>query len=104
MTKAQRLEKLLALLRHHEIEWPLPVAQTRIDRIYAGHHQRSAGAWSWRLWFVTDVTKPTPQFPSVGSQWTVAEILKAGPAGTVKYISPIGHYEIIVTVPCRERP
>lgn len=54
-------ERILEFMRQHGYE-PTGVP----ERIYAGVHQRNAGAWSWSC----DHTKGF-----IGSQWSMAEVL-----------------------------
>lgn len=96
MTARQRTARLVALVKAHGIPWPLTADQTEIKRTHAGPHQRSAGAWSWQLYRTRDAWEAGhTQFPSVGSQWTVREILKRGIDGTEVYVNPYGSYELI---------
>ena len=70
------VEKIVALLEAGGYPWPGGAAAARICRTRAGRLQLAAGAWKWFLWPVDDAAGI---FPSVGSQWTVAEIVK-GPS------------------------
>jgi hypothetical protein len=44
-----------------------------ISRVYAGHWQRSAGAWSWSLDHLSDDTNAKVDASLVGSQFPAAE-------------------------------
>ena len=46
-----------------------------IVRLRPGHHQRSAGAWSWCLFNSDD--KTIHGFGGCGSQWSINELLKS---------------------------
>lgn len=62
--------KLYARVR---INYPhLLDVEVTIKRTYAGHYQKSAGAW---LWFFYN--KDYPQLSNIGSQWTATECMKA---------------------------
>lgn len=51
-------------------------AVVKVHRVHAGHCQRSCGAWSW---FVTD----EHWHELFGSQYTAAEVVRAGREGRV---------------------
>lgn len=69
MTEPTKLASTLAALI--KAEFGLTVEPV-IYRVYAGHWQRSMGAWSW---FMT--TKPDAGGLSVGSQWTANTVASA---------------------------
>ena len=43
------------------------------ERVYAGHWQRSAGAWSWYMCYPA----PGGGVQEIGSQWSVTELLRS---------------------------
>jgi hypothetical protein len=90
MTRKQLRSKILALVRHHGIHWPVTESETSIRRIRAGHHQRSAGAWSWELY-----TKEHVRCGRVGSQFAATEIARLGPLRTEVYSNRFGDDDII---------
>ena len=48
-----------------------------IDRVYAGRHQRSCGAWAWSLDYLdSDNSNAMVDAASVGSQFTASECAK----------------------------
>lgn len=96
------MERLLALLAHHRITWPLAASDTCVRRVYAGHHQRSAGAWSWQLYATPDAqARGIRHWFNVGSQFTVKDLLKAGPDGTDTYQNPHGDLELCLRTPVK---
>lgn len=81
-----------AILKHareHGFELPGPDENYRIARIYAGHHQRSAGAWSWSLmWDHSKGQSPSLEASGyLGSRWPASECAKPG----VKFHRGIGY-------------
>lgn len=75
--------KVLKLLRANGFDLPIvdDDEHYRVRRVYAGCHQRSAGAWSWSLdWSKEkDPTKDRPPgLSGIGSQWPVGELFKGG--------------------------
>ncbi len=62
-------ERLVERLRS-ELQIPIPEG-IKPRRMYHGHHQRSAGAWSWCIGGTTE------WLPSYGSSWNMNHILKA---------------------------
>lgn len=80
MTRAARgLRDLLASLDLCE-----PDCELVIDRLRPGHWQRSAGAWSWEAMRIEDGRRvPLVRGCSVGSQWSVREVLAASSVSAV---------------------
>lgn len=58
-------EKILKLIEAHGYE--LRAERPGPNRTYAGHWQRSEGAWSWWVELAGGIT--------IGSQWSMAEVL-----------------------------
>ena len=73
------VERIVAIFVGHGFEASSFPADVQIERVYAGHHQRSDGAWSWELW------SPSVSMHSYGSQYPATEIAKLGIEGTVPY-------------------
>lgn len=71
---------ILTKLRAEGIELPGPDHHYRIHRVHAGHHQRSAGAWSWSLDWRSDnddnTGRPANTYNEIGSRWSAAECIK----------------------------
>lgn len=66
--------KIAERLRKEEgLDWIDP-ARARIRRTYAGHHQRSEGAWSWEL---LDENGGFFKGQGIGSQWPATVVAKA---------------------------
>lgn len=69
---ARRILAQLLAMEGADVEWPGGAENVRIQRTYAGHHQRSAGAWTWAL----GVVHPTFGVPSIGSQYPAREVAR----------------------------
>jgi hypothetical protein len=64
-------EKLVKRLRKEFPDIMVDIPETETPRrLYHGFHQRSNGAWSWAIGGKTGI------LTSVGSQWSMEEILK----------------------------
>ncbi|KKL56267.1 hypothetical protein LCGC14_2247130 [marine sediment metagenome] len=50
----------------------LPDVEVGINRTYAGHWQRSKGAWLWYFY-----NSDYPSISNIGSQWPATECMKA---------------------------
>ena len=67
------MTRLAARLRRRLTELGLTLPETvRVERTYAGRHQRAQGAWSWQLMAKDGYST----MPSVGSQYTATECAK----------------------------
>lgn len=56
------------------LTWPGGPQNAKIHRLYAGRHQRAAGAWVWDLKPVA--ARQLSLYPSVGSQWPATTIAR----------------------------
>lgn len=83
---------ILKIYRDVGYDLPGPDENYRIRRVYAGHHQKSAGAWSWMLWWEGEGDRPLLSFGDMGSRWPAAECIKQ-PCEV--YANGLGHFELI---------
>jgi hypothetical protein len=74
----------------HGAHWPFKESDTIIRRVYAGRHQRSAGAWSFYL-----AAKSTAHYPELGSSFRAKDMAKLGVDGTTLYTNHFGQQEIL---------
>lgn len=94
MVSADKLARLVETLEPGSLSVFEP--PFRIERTYAGRHQRSAGAWSWML---LDQTGNEV----VGSCFPVREIIRAGEKRVILYVSRLGWTpELIIQVQPKE--
>jgi hypothetical protein len=77
MAQGKSATKLIAMLR---VWYPdIPDGHWEIHRVRAGHHQRSAGAFSFFLMWDGPKTEESMRFNNwIGSQYPVWQILKYG--------------------------
>lgn len=68
MNQTPGASRVVQMLRDHGFDLKNHVGPYEICRTYAGHGQKSGGAWSWFL-------RDSKKVEVVGSQWTVREIL-----------------------------
>jgi len=71
---------ILKLCREAGYDLPGPDENYRISRVRAGHHQRSAGAWSWSLMWDISIA-PIPSGDAcgqIGSRWPASDCVKQG--------------------------
>lgn len=62
-----------------------PSINWKLKRVYAGHHQRSAGAWSWYLHYIGEGQPPTG-IHEFGSQYP-AKLCASHPSPSL-YLNP----------------
>ena len=74
MTREKAHAALVAMLRDVLPDVAARGEASPVRREYAGHHQRSAGAWSWSVRIGVH---------DIGSQWPLAEVLKAHREGRI---------------------
>jgi hypothetical protein len=67
-----QVELLVELCR--ELGFKIPFRAWKFERVRAGHWQRSAGAWSWRIFWLGG---------ECGSQWSVGQCLRDGMSANV---------------------
>jgi hypothetical protein len=67
---------ILKKFRAAGYELPGPDSDYRIRRVHAGHHQRSAGAWSWMLWWEGTGERPLLSYGDLGSRWPASACMK----------------------------
>lgn len=79
--KGRTTRKMLDKLRSLGVKLS---SEAVIRRVYAGRHQRAAGAWSW---FVYDPERPALQ---LGSQFSCTELLRC-PSVDVSFHSSSGN-------------
>ena len=68
---------VLRFLRDNGYDLPGPDSNYRIRRLYAGHWQRSEGAWSWALEWA-GANRPYQCTDMPGSQFPAAMCVKPG--------------------------
>ena len=71
MHPTETCKKVLAVLRKNGHEIPGPDSNWRINRTYAGHYQRSSGAWAWSLEWEGPLEDPVVRgiTGQVGGHW-----------------------------------
>lgn len=83
---------ILKKFREAGYELPGPDSDYRIRRVRAGHHQRSAGAWSWMLWWEGTGERPLLSYGDLGSRWPASICIKEE---TYVFRNGLGHNELI---------
>lgn len=73
-------KKVLSILRQNGHAVPGPDANWRIKRTNAGHHQRSAGAWTWYLDWEGPIDDPEIRHYTgvVGGFWPASLCVQPG--------------------------
>lgn len=83
---------ILKKFRDAGYDLPGPDSAYRIRRVRAGHHQRSAGAWSWMLWWEGTGERPLLSYGDLGSRWAASVCAKEE---CEVYRNGLGHNELI---------